>query len=248
MEVLFDEPGLRGRYVVDRLGDGNAHVAVVRDPDARAGAPEFANRAHRVPVADKRVVVGLVHHGVRLGPAGGLVAAGAVAKDREAPDFIERNPVLNPAGQGPYHGVGIGRERVDRRAGRPAATVLEGLREIPVEERYPGRDPVLGHRVDQAPVKIEPGLVERAVAAGEDPGPRDRKPVVPDAQRAHQGEILPEPVVVVAGDVERVAVQHLAGNARKTVPYRLALAVTEGRALDLRRRRRGAPNEVAGEC
>jgi len=48
-------------------------------------------------------------------------------------------------------------------------------------------------------------------------------------------------VVVVAGDIERVAAGHLARDAREAVPDGFALAVFEGGAFDLRRGGGNAP-------
>ncbi len=52
---------------------------------------------------------------------------------------------------------------------------------------------------------------------------------------------------MITGDFERIAVRHLARNARKAIPDRLALAILEGGALDLRRGRRDAPHKISGE-
>jgi hypothetical protein len=54
-------------------------------------------------------------------------------------------------------------------------------------------------------------------------------------------------MIVVTGDIERVAVFHLAGLAGKSIPHGWAFAVDESRALDLRCGGGEAPHKVFRE-
>ena len=192
------------------------------------------------------MVIGQVDNLRAVVGARGLVAA-AVAQGREAHDLVERDPVLDPVTERTYDRIGVRAERLGHDPRPPAAAVLQRLRQIPVKERHPRRDLLGEHRVDQTVVEVEPLLVERAVTRRKDPRPRHREAVVAHPQLAHEPEVFLVAVVVIAGHIRSVAAQHPAGLARETVPDRLALAVLEGRALDLRGGGRHAPDEVLRE-
>ena len=72
-------------------------------------------------------------------------------------------------------------------------------------------DAVLEQRVDQPLVEVEPGLVHRARALGQDAAPGDAEAVGVEAELAHQRDVARVAAVVVAGDVAGVAVR---GHAR----------------------------------
>ncbi len=131
---------------------------------------------------------------------------------------------------------------------RPPARVLEHLREIPVIERHPGRDVLGQQRLDQPRVEVDAGVVERAAAVGLQARPGEREAVPADAEVGHVRHVLLVAVVVVVGDVARVAVVDLPGRVRERVPDRLrAPALVDG-ALDLVARGRGAPGEAVGKA
>ena len=181
-----------------------------------------------------------------VGRAGSLRPV-RVAEEGGHPRLVVRRPVLDQVAEAVEDELGVLGEAVDRVARRPAAVVLERLRQVPVVERHERRDPALAETLDQAAVEVEPALVGRPAAVGLDPGPGDREAVGAQAERGHQVEVLAPAVVVLAGRVAGVAVVHLARRAREAVPDRLAAAVDLRRALDLERRCRGAPDEVLGE-
>jgi hypothetical protein len=192
------------------------------------------------------VVVGLVQHGGALLAARGLGAI-AVGQQGEAADLVERDPVLHLVAELLDDGVGIAREGVHGGAGGPAAAVFQRLRQVPVEERHPRRDAVLRHAGEKTVIEVQAGLVQLAVTVRVDARPGDRQAIGLDAQRGHQREVLVEAVVVVAGDVERVAAGDLAGDSREAIPDGFALAVLEGGAFDLGRGRGHAEDEGGGE-
>ena len=70
------------------------------------------------------------------------------------------------------------------------------------------------------------------------------KPVRAHAQLTHERQVLGPAVVVIAGHVAAVAVQHLAGGMAEGVPDRRSAAVRVYGALDLIGRRGHPPHEV----
>ena len=74
--------------------------------------------------------------------------------------------------------------------------------------------------VDQAAVEVEPLRVDRADAVRQHARPGDAEAVRLHAQRLHQRDVLLVAVVVVAGDVARVALEHRALLLAEHVPHR----------------------------
>ena len=72
----------------------------------------------------------------------GRVITRAVAEERRAPRLVERGPVLHPVAERAVHERGVLGEPGGGVAGRPAAGVLERLRQVPVVEREPRLDAV----------------------------------------------------------------------------------------------------------
>ena len=88
-------------------------------------------------------------------------------------------------------------EPVRRVAHRPAAGVLQRLRQVPVVERDRRVDPPRQQPVDQPPVEVDPGLVDVAGARRLDARPRHREPVGGQPEVRDQVEVrLPQAVVV----------------------------------------------------
>ena len=181
-----------------------------------------------------------------VGRAGSLRPV-RIAEEGGDPRLVVRRPVLDQVAEAVEDELGVLGEAVDRVARRPAAVVLERLRQIPVVERHERRDPALTEPLDQAAVEVEPPLIGRPAAVGLNPGPGDREAVGAQAERGHQVEILTPAVVVLARRVAGVAVVHLARRVCEAVPDRLAAAVDLRRALDLERSCRRTPDEILGE-
>src|SRR5437588_265373 len=142
---------------------------------------------------------------LRADAAAGGERAVAVAVADETGHLVEREPVPHAVPQPLHDRIGVRAEGVGRRPDEPAAAVLEPLR------------------------------VRRPVALREDPGPGDRKTIVADAELPHQGGVGLVPMVVVAGNLRRVAALDAAGRGGEAVPDRLPLAILARRPLDLRR-------------
>src|ERR1035437_2393595 len=119
------------------------------------------------------------------------VAALEMTYPRGAPRLVQRDPVGDPVAEGPGHVAGVRREMLRGFPCRPAAAVLQGLRQIPVIEGGVRGDFRLEQSVDEAIVESQPGRVNRPVAAGHDPRPRDGEPVGAHAKRLHHRDLMP---------------------------------------------------------
>lgn len=180
------------------------------------------------------------------GPAGG-VHARRVPEVRGHPWLVDRRPGVDAVGEAVVHDAGVVREAQRGVAGRPAAAVLQRLRQVPVVEGGVRRDPGLEHLVDQPVVEADAARVDRAGAVGLHPRPGHREAVGGQAQAGHQADVVAEPVVVVACHVAGVPARDLARDAAEGVPDRGAASVVPRRALDLVRRGGGAPDEAGWE-
>jgi hypothetical protein len=155
-------------------------------------------------------------------------------RDAVVQAFVDRGGVLG--------------EALRRVAQRPAASVLEHLREIPVVQGDPGLDARCQQRVDQPRVEVDAGFVERPASVGLQARPGQREAVPADAEPGHQLNVLLVTVVVVVGDVAGVPVLDLAGCVRERVPDRRRTTVLLDSALDLVARGCGAPGEARREA
>src|SRR5439155_21618993 len=118
---------------------------------------------------------------------------------------------------------------------------------IPVIERHERTDADRKERVDEGVVEVEALLVDPAAPARQHARPADRVAVRAEAELAHERHVLSPAVVVIARDVAGLAGRDRAGHAAERVPDRRPLAVLGRGALDLVRRRRGAPQEARRE-
>ena len=189
--------------------------------------------------------------GGRHGPGDVLLTRGhpalEVADPGRAQRLVDGEPVLHPVAERRADHAGVLGQRVGGVPGRPAAAVLQHLRQVPVVDGDERPDTGLQQRVDQPVVEGQPGRVDRAGAVREHPRPGDGEPVRPDAELAHQRDVLGPAVVVVAGDVAGVAVVDGAGHPAERVPDRRGSPVLGRRALDLVRGGGHAPDEVPAE-
>ena len=115
-------------------------------------------------------------------------------------------------------------------------------------QRGIGLDAVGQQFVDQPVVEVEALGIWRAGAVGKYPRPRDREPVVLDAEIPDQADVFLVAMVVIVGAVPGRLVLDLARRVRKSVPDRAAAAVFIDGALDLIGRRGGAPRKTFGKA
>ena len=92
-------------------------------------------------------------------------------------------------------------------------------------ERDPRPDAGGQQLVDEPGVEVDTRVVERTPSVGLDARPGDREAIGVDAELPHECDVVAVAVVVVAGDVARVAAEHLAGRVREAIPDRLTPAV-----------------------
>ena len=174
----------------------------------------------------------------------GRVDAGPVPEPRGDPGLVDRGPRRDLTGERAVDDRRVLGEPGRRVAVRPAAEILERLREVPVVQGHDRRDPVPVERLDDPAVVVEPRLVHRAVAFGQDPRPGDREPVRTDPEPGHEGDVVLEPVVLIARDVAGVPAADRSRPPAERVPDRHPAAVLADRALHLVRGRGGAPQET----
>jgi hypothetical protein len=175
--------------------------------------------------------VEVVHGGERghvVGAAGRVHAAG-VAEVGRAPRLVHREEAADPVAERVRHDGGELAEPLGGRPARPAARVLEGLRQVPVVERDRGFDARGEQRVDQVGVEGEARRVDRPQLLGgdvrRDPRPRHRESVGGEPEVGHEGDVLAEAVVVVHGHVAGVVARDPARRVREGVPDRGGAAV-----------------------
>ncbi len=228
------------RLVVHGLvGDRVGHREV--EADAPLHLVASAERVQHQAVAEQQVVRGDQAHRTFL--TARSVHAGGVAEEGRAPRLVERRPHRDAVAEHVVHGRRQVGEAVRRVAVGPAAGVLEGLGQVPVVERQPRVDPVPEQLVDEPVVERQPLRVDLS-AARPDAGPGDGEAIGRQAELGHQRDVVGHAVVVVAGDVAVVAVRDRTRGVREGVPDRRRAAVLVGGALDLVRRRGGAPEEA----
>ncbi len=252
-----EEPVLH--EVVDRRGGmvvrGGAATGLVRADrphrrvvvgDADGAGPRGAQCRDRPSVAEQQVV-GDRERGDAAGQAG-RVDTEDVPEGEVDVRLVVRQPQRHPVTEGTGDEARVLPEPLGVVPRRPAAGILQRLRQVPVVQREDRRDAPREQRVDQPVVEGDPGGVGRSGAGGLDPWPRHREPVCVDAQPGHEGHVVGEPVVVVARHIAGAAVGDAARLVAEGVPDRRSPAVLGGRTLDLVCRGRHAPPEAGWEC
>ncbi len=100
-------------------------------------------------------------------------------------------------------------------------------------ERDPRLDAHFKQSIDQSIVERESRLVDLTAAARQDAGPCDREAIGVDAQLLHDPDIRQPSMVVVAGDIARIAIVRFARCMAESIPDRLATAIGPRGTLDL---------------
>ena len=155
----------RGGPVLRLVGERGDRLQVQRDAVRRLGV-RLPHRADGEAVTEQQVVrrgqrgAGVLH------PGG--VPAGAVAQHRRAVRLVQGDPAPHPVAEVLLDGRRELGEPVRGVAVRPAARVLERLRQVPVVERHDGRDAPPEQLVDQPRVEVDtrPGSRDRGRRAG----------------------------------------------------------------------------------
>jgi hypothetical protein len=224
------------------LADSAQRVQVERDGELRIVANDPPQFGERESVGEVQVV----NRGERIRPVGAArgVRAGAVAEVGGAPRLVEGRPGRDAIAEGlADHGRVLG-EAVRRVAVRPAAGILERLRQVPVVQGGDGRDPASEESVNELRVEVDAGLVDRAGSGGDDARPGDREAVGLQAEALHQVEVRLEQVIVAVRHVAGRAVADQPRRVREGVPDRRAATILVPGAFDLVCRGRRAEEEV----
>ena len=216
------------------------HRQVQGDAQGRLGI-EPAERADSQAVPQEQVVDSRQGRGGV--PAARGVDARGVAEERRNPGLVERRPDPDPVTERLVHHRGIGGKALGCFPRRPAALVFQRLRQVPVVQRDPGRDPGSKQLIDQPRIKRNAFRVRRH-AVGHAAGPGDGEAVGGQVQLLHQPHVLGRAVVVVAGNIAVVAVRDRTGHAAKDVPDGISATAFVGRALDLVRGGGRSPQEA----
>src|SRR5262249_33108857 len=128
----------------------------------------------------------------------------------------------------------------------PSAEVLEGLRQIPVIKADPRLDVFCQHGLAPLVIECEPLWVWSAAALRQNARPGGRQPVGAYAELAHQRDIFGPPMIVVAGNVARIAAEGITRLMAEAVPDRGPATILPDGTLDLVSRGRDAPANRVG--
>ncbi len=235
-----------GRRQVLRLLRQRADDRGVEADRHRVAGRHHRPQGHRAQTVPQVQVVRGAQRGRGVGAAGS-VHPGGVAQEGRAPGLVERDPLLHAVAERLAHDLRVLREPVRGVPLRPAARVLQLLRQVPVVEGDGRFDPGGQQLVHQAAVEVQAALDGGAAAGRLHPGPGDGEAVRAEPQVLHQRHVVAVAVVVVDSDVTGVPAGRLPGGVAEGVPDRGRAAVLAHRALDLVRRGRGAPEEGRGE-
>ena len=130
----------------------------------------------------------------------------------------------------------------------PRAAIRKRLRIIPVEQRDKRADAVGEQRVNQAVVKRDAILVDRADALRQNARPGEGEAVVFYAQPRHELYVFFDAVIMIAGDIAGVTAVDFARPVGKRIPDGRPLAAIKCRAFNLVGRGRRAPNEILAKA
>ena len=234
-----------GIVVLLPVPDGPDGIRVERDRDLRVRPHNGAQRIDRQAVGEQEVVSGR-HRGPRFGAARRM-HTGAIAQHRRTPWLVDRRPTTDPITQRSPDEAGVVAEAFGGVADRPASSVLEGLRKIPVVERHHRLDPVGEEGVDQVPVEVEAGA-RRPAPGGLDPGPGDRETVRAEAEGRDELDVSLHAMTVVGRDAGVAPTTDPSRNTGELVPDRRAPAIPVDAPLDLSCGGGHAPQELGREA
>ena len=172
------------------------------------------------------------------------VLAGKVSQHSEDLRLVQGIPELDTVPKRPAHDSGVVAQPSRDVPVGPSSQILKGLGQVPVVERYEGLDARFEQGVGEPGVEVQALRIHLSLAQGQDPWPGDGEAVSPEPELAHQRDIFPVLVIVIAGDVSGSLVFDLSRSVGEAIPDGLPLAVLLPGALDLIRRSRRAPEEV----
>src|SRR5882762_7747910 len=171
---------------------------------------------------------------------------GFVAKVANANEFVGCEKVLNAIRQVLRDVASVVSEGLRSIPRLPASR--QRLRQIPVKQRYIGRDAVLEQLVDDAVVISHTSVVGLTRSVRENPRPGDRHAVALHAQALQELHVVLIEMVGIVGHVASVALKSLAGRVRENVPIRLPAPILVDATLNLIRSSSATPEEAIREA
>src|SRR5215211_833423 len=205
-----------------------------------------AHQLHREGVAEQEVVSGGEGPGAVFVSRG--VDAKAVTHPGRDPGLVQGDPEPYAIRESFVDDSGVLCKALARIPVSPAAQILQRLRQVPMIERKHRFYGALSQAVDKSAVKVEAVLVGRTAPLGLDAGPGHGEAVGLHPELGHQVEVFFQAMILVAGDVARIAVTDFIRGVAERVPDGRAAAVFVHGALDLVSGRRSAPQEILREA
>ena len=136
---------------------------VDRDPHVRAG--DLAAQHFDCSTVGEEDMVGRGDRVAGARPAGSVLAR-AVPEPCDHPRLVLGDPARDPVAEPLGDDLDVLGERLDRLPDRPAAAVLERLRQVPVVQGRERLDAVLEQLVDEPVVEVEAGGVRGPASVG----------------------------------------------------------------------------------
>jgi len=130
----------------------------------------------------------------------------------------------------------------------PAATLVQGHRQIPMIERRHRSDALLQQGVDQARVEVQPQTIDRPPSLGQHPAPGQAEAIEVQPQLSHERHVFAIAMIVITGQVAGVVSGDPSRCVRETMPDTGPGPVGERESLDLIGRGRHTPEEVVREA
>ncbi len=174
----------------------------------------------------------------------GCVDAGQVTQPDKALRLVQGKEVRDPVAEPLRRQLCKLRQPFGAFRVHPAAALVKRIRHIPVVQGDIRRNPVFQKRVDQLIVKLHARFVDLPRALRQQPRPGNRKTVCFQPHFLHQGDILPETVVVVARDISVMPAENMTRLVRVNIPHILPFAVLVKRPFNLISAGRSAPYKI----
>src|SRR5215203_903834 len=105
-----------------------------------------------------------------------------------------------------------------------------------------GRDSRRVQLIDEAAIVVETFCVGTSAAGGKNARPSDGEAIAAKSELPHERDVLGVSVVMIAGDIARVAVDCLARSMAEVVPDRWSATTLSDGPLDLIGRGRSSPH------
>ena len=159
--------------------------------------------------------------------------ANAVTIIRKRPRHVERSPRSDSITQvlcenASEIGIVTGKITI-----RPASTIFECLRKVPVINRAKRANAGFQYGVNEATVKVDALLIDETRACRLNACPRSREAVTFLVQALQDGDVFFVMVVVIAGNVASSAAFDFTDGMRKAIPVGFTLSIGVPRPFNL---------------